>query len=52
MCICTRFYDMYETMVAKEGIGLAAIQVGVPLNVLIINLVDEEGCQTIKISMK
>jgi peptide deformylase len=42
----TLLHDMYETMVAKEGIGLAAIQVGVPLNVLIINLVDEEGCQT------
>ncbi len=38
-------HDMYETMLAKEGIGLAAIQIGVPLNVLIINLVDEEGIQ-------
>lgn len=37
--------DMYETMIFKEGIGLAAIQIGVPLNVLIINLVDEEGIQ-------
>lgn len=34
--------DMYETMIAKQGIGLAAIQVAIPLNVLIINLVDEE----------
>lgn len=37
--------DMYDTMVSKEGIGLAAIQIGVALNVLIINLVDEEGMQ-------
>jgi peptide deformylase len=37
--------DMYETMVAKEGIGLAAIQIGVALNALLINLVDEQGLQ-------
>jgi len=37
--------DMYDTMLFKEGIGLAAIQIGVPLDVLIINLVDEEGLQ-------
>jgi len=30
--------DMYETMVAKNGVGLAAIQIGVPLRVLIINI--------------
>ena len=37
--------DMYETMIAKKGIGLAAIQVGIEKNVLIINLSDEEGNQ-------
>ena len=37
--------DMYETMIAKKGIGLAAIQIAIPLNVLIINLADEEGNQ-------
>ncbi|BCD59433.1 MULTISPECIES: peptide deformylase [unclassified Nitratiruptor] len=37
--------DMYETMIAKNGIGLAAIQVAVPLRALIINLPDEEGNQ-------
>ena len=37
--------DMYETMIAKNGIGLAAIQVAVPLRALIINLPDEEGKQ-------
>jgi len=30
--------DMYDTMVAKNGVGLAAIQVGVDLRVLIINI--------------
>ncbi|MDX1808603.1 MAG: peptide deformylase [Sulfurospirillaceae bacterium] len=37
--------DMYETMKAKDGIGLAAIQIGIPKNILIINLVDEDGEQ-------
>ena len=30
--------DMYETMVAKNGVGLAGIQIDVPLRVLIINI--------------
>jgi len=30
--------DMYETMIAKNGVGLASIQVGVAQRVLIINL--------------
>ncbi|WP_104749279.1 peptide deformylase [Helicobacter cynogastricus] len=34
--------DMYETMLARKGIGLAAIQVGVPKRILIINLPREE----------
>lgn len=37
--------DMYETMTAYEGIGLAAIQIAVPLQALLINLVDEDGIQ-------
>lgn len=37
--------DMYETMIAKKGIGLAAIQVGKPLRALVINLLNEEGIQ-------
>ncbi len=37
--------DMNETMIANNGIGLAAIQVGVPLRALLINLPDEEGKQ-------
>ncbi len=35
--------DMYETMIAGQGIGLAAIQIAIPLNILVINLVDEES---------
>lgn len=37
--------DMYETMVAKNGVGLAAVQIAVPLRALIINVpieTDEE----------
>ena len=34
--------DMYETMRAKNGVGLAAIQVGVTLRALIINIPLEE----------
>lgn len=34
--------DMYETMIHSSGIGLAAIQIAIPLNVLVINLLDEE----------
>jgi len=39
--------DMYETMITTNGIGLAAIQVDRPIQVLIINLPndDEEGLQ-------
>lgn len=37
--------DMYETMICYSGVGLAAIQVGVALNVLIINIPNEEDIQ-------
>ncbi len=37
--------DMYDTMMAQGGVGLAAIQVGIPLNILIINLPNEEDIQ-------
>jgi len=40
--------DMYETMIAKNGVGLAAIQIGVPKRVLIINVpieTEEEGVE-------
>jgi len=38
--------DMKETMYKNEGIGLAAIQIGVAKNVLVINLANEEGEQS------
>jgi len=38
--------DMYETMLANNGIGLAAIQVGVTKNVLIINIPNENDEQS------
>ena len=40
--------DMKETMYASDGIGLAAIQIGVAQNVLIINLADEDGEQPLE----
>ncbi|TKX30772.1 peptide deformylase [Campylobacter estrildidarum] len=33
--------DMYETMIASQGVGLAAIQVDVPLRALLVNILDE-----------
>ncbi len=38
----TLIADMFETMYAAPGIGLAAIQVGVPKRVLVIDLQEEE----------
>tara|TARA_B100001063_G_scaffold246600_1_gene286512 strand:+ start:363 stop:881 length:519 start_codon:yes stop_codon:yes gene_type:complete len=38
--------DMYETMIDHAGVGLAAIQVGIPLNILIICLPNEEDVQS------
>lgn len=35
--------DMFETMYVAPGIGLAAIQVGVPKRLLVIDLQEEEG---------
>lgn len=37
--------DMYDTMIEHAGVGLAAIQVGIALNVLIISLPNEEDFQ-------
>jgi peptide deformylase len=36
---------MYDTMISKNGIGLAAIQIAQPLNVLLINLPDQNDEQ-------
>lgn len=38
--------DMYETMISQNGVGLAAIQIAVPLNVLIICPPDENDVQS------
>jgi peptide deformylase len=35
--------DMLETMYAEDGIGLAAIQIGVPKRVLVMDLAQKEG---------
>ncbi|MCK4441502.1 MAG: peptide deformylase [Sulfurovaceae bacterium] len=35
--------DMYDTMINKKGVGLAAIQVGVDIQALIINIPDEDS---------
>ena len=42
--------DMFETMYAAPGIGLAAIQVGVPKRVLVIDLQEpeEEGSEPVR----
>ena len=37
--------DMYDTMIDKSGVGLAAVQIGVLKNVLIINIPDENDVQ-------
>ncbi|RDU67493.1 peptide deformylase [Helicobacter didelphidarum] len=37
--------DMYETMLAKNGVGLAAIQVAQPLCILLVNIPREDGEQ-------
>jgi len=38
--------DMYATMVTNNGVGLAAIQVAVPIRALIIDIGDDEGKQS------
>ena len=35
--------DMLETMYAADGVGLAAIQIGVALNVVVIDVAQKEG---------
>jgi len=35
--------DMYDTMLSKKGVGLAAIQIGVAKRVLIINLPEDDS---------
>jgi peptide deformylase len=35
--------DMLETMYAADGVGLAAVQIGVPLNVIVMDVAQKEG---------
>jgi peptide deformylase len=48
--IRTLIDDMFETMYAAPGIGLAALQVGVPKRILVIDLQDpeEEGGEPVR----
>jgi len=39
----TLLEDMYDTMVSKKGVGLAAIQIGIAKRVLIINLPEDNS---------
>ena len=39
---------MYETMMAHNGVGLAAIQVGLPKRILIVNVPREEDNEQYK----
>lgn len=41
----TTLDNMYETMMARGGVGLAAIQVGIPKRMLVINLPREDRIQ-------
>ncbi len=41
--LCDLLDDMYETMCSKNGVGLAAIQIGVDKRVLIINVPLEDS---------
>jgi peptide deformylase len=43
----TLLEDMYETMVEKKGVGLAAIQIGIAKRVLIINLPEDNDDDTV-----
>jgi peptide deformylase len=38
--------NMYDTMIKHNGVGLAAIQVAVPIRALLIDIGDEEGNQS------
>jgi peptide deformylase len=41
--LATLIADMFETMEAAPGVGLAAPQVGVPLRLFVFNWVDDDG---------
>jgi peptide deformylase len=41
--------DMYDTMLSRKGVGLAAIQIGVAQRVLIINLPEDDSDDVVQI---
>ncbi|SFV66330.1 Peptide deformylase [hydrothermal vent metagenome] len=41
--------DMFDTMLSKKGVGLAAIQIGVDKRVLIINLPEDNGDEEVQL---
>jgi peptide deformylase len=41
--------DMLETMYASDGVGLAAVQIGVALNVIVIDVAQKEGANDPKV---
>jgi peptide deformylase len=41
--------DMYETMISKKGVGLAAIQIGIDKRVLIINLPEDDSDDAVQL---
>lgn len=41
--ICRLADDMLESMYASEGVGLAAVQIGVPRRVLVMDLAQKDG---------
>ena len=43
--------DMFETMIASDGVGLAAIQVGVPRRILVTNVFESEDEDPIPLRM-
>ena len=43
--LATLVADMYETMAAAPGVGLAAPQVGVPLRLFVYNWIDDDDVQ-------
>ncbi len=43
--------DMFETMIAADGIGLAAIQAGIPKRVIVTNVIESEDEEPIPLRL-
>ncbi|GHV06612.1 peptide deformylase [Campylobacterota bacterium] len=46
--LATLLDDMHDTMVSYRGVGLAAIQIGVAQQIIVINIPTDEGVQPIE----